>query len=181
MDYSEITLSREEIYRGRIITLHRDTVRLPDGTETLREVVEHPGGVTVIPVDENGDVWCVRQYRYPFEEHLLETPAGKLEKGEDPLDCAVRELGEETGLTAENYVFLGKLYPSPGYCGEILYIYLATGLKPGKQHLDAGEFLDVEKYSLDALTDMVMRNEIVDAKTAVAVLKAKRYLEEGRT
>ena len=93
----------------------------------------------------------------------------------------MRELGEETGLTAENYVFLGKLYPSPGYCGEILYIYLATGLKPGKQHLDAGEFLDVEKYSLDALTDMVMRNEIVDAKTAVAVLKAKRYLEEGRT
>lgn len=181
MDYSEITLSREEIYRGRIITLHRDTVRLPDGTETLREVVEHPGGVTVIPVDEAGNVCCVRQYRYPYGEHVLETPAGKLEKGEDPLDCAVRELGEETGLTAENYVFLGKLYPSPGYCGEILYIYLATGLKPGKQHLDAGEFLDVEKYSLDALTDMVMRNEIVDAKTAVAVLKAKRYLEEGRT
>ena len=101
MDYTEKTLSCEEKYRGKIIYVHRDTVRLPDGAEAVREVVEHSGGVGVIPVDENGDVWCVRQFRYPFAAHLLEIPAGKLEPGEAPLECAVRELSEETiGISA---------------------------------------------------------------------------------
>ena len=179
MDYTEKTLEREEIFRGRIVYLHKDAVRLPDGSETSREVVEHPGGVTVIPVDSDGAVYCVRQYRYPYGEHLLETPAGKLEPGEDPLECAVRELSEETGFTAENYVYLGALYPSPGYCRETIHIYLATGLTPGKVHLDAGEFLDVERYTLDELADMVMKNELKDAKTVTAVLKAKHYFENG--
>ena len=180
MDYTEQTLERRDIYRGRIVYLHVDQVALSDGEKTTREVVEHPGGVTVIPVGEHGEVWCVRQYRYPFGEHLLETPAGKLEPGEDPLECAMRELSEETGFTAEEYVYLGCLYPSPGYCLEKLYIYMARGLKPGKRHLDRGEFLDVEQYTLDELLDMVMRDELRDAKTAAAVLKAKRYLDERR-
>ena len=179
MDYTEKTLEREEIFRGRIVYLHRDAVRLPDGSETSREVVEHPGGVTVIPVDSDGTVYCVRQYRYPYGEHLLETPAGKLEPGEDPLECAVRELSEETGFTAENYVYLGALYPSPGYCRETIHIYLATGLTSGEAHPDAGEFLDVERYTLSELADMTMRNELKDAKTVAAVLKAKRYFENG--
>ena len=178
MDYTEKTLERRDSYRGRIVYLHVDRVELSDGAETSREVVEHPGGVTVIPVGENGEVWCVRQFRYPFGEHLLETPAGKLEAGEDPLECAMRELSEETGFTAEEYVYLGCLYPSPGYCRETLYIYMARGLKSGARHLDKGEFLDVEKYTLDELLDMVMRDELRDAKTAAAVLKAKRYLDE---
>lgn len=177
MDYSEITLSREDIYSGRIVQLHVDKVKLVDGSISTREIVEHDGGVTVIPVDDEGNVYCVRQFRYAFGEHILETPAGKLEKGEDPFACAVRELSEETGFTAENYIFLGEFYPSPGYCHEKLYAYLATGLKKGKAHLDEGEFLDVEKYPLDVLVEMAMNNKIYDAKTIIAVLKAKRYLE----
>ncbi len=180
MDYTEKRLAREELYEGRIIHVFRDRVRLQDGREALREIVDHPGGVTVIPVDTDGSVYCVRQYRYPYGEHVLETPAGKLERGEDPLDCAMRELSEETGLTAEQYVDLGGIYPSPGYCREIIHIYLATKLRPGEQHLDAGELLDVEKHPLDELVEMAMRNELKDAKTVIAVLKAQRWLRERR-
>lgn len=179
MDYTEKCLVSKEIYRGKIIYVHKDSVSLPDGSESIREIVEHSGGVAVIPVDDEGNVWCVRQYRYAFADHLLEVPAGKLEDGEDPLECAVRELSEETGFTAEKFTYLGSLLPSPGYCKETLHLYLATGLKPGKAHLDPGEFLDVERHSLRELTDMVMNNELTDAKTAMAVLKAKYILEEG--
>ena len=180
MDYTETCLSSEELYRGRIIYVHRDRISLPDGSRSIREIVEHDGGVAVIPVDENGNVWCVRQYRYAFETHMLEIPAGKLEDGETPLECAVRELSEETGFTAEEFTFLGELLPSPGYCKETLYLYLATGLKPGSAHLDPGEFLDVEQHTLSELTEMVMNNELTDAKTAMAVLKAARVLEKRR-
>ena len=179
MDYTEKCLRCEDEYRGKIIYVHKDEVSLPDGSASIREIVEHSGGVAIIPVDDDGNVWCVRQYRYAFQEHLLEVPAGKLEDGEDPLECAVRELGEETGFTAEKFTFLGELLPSPGYCRETLYLYLATGLKPGKAHLDPGEFLDVEHHTLDELTEMVMNNELTDAKTAMAVLKASCLLEEG--
>jgi len=173
MDYSEKTLSREEIYRGRVVELHRDRILLPDGRESVREVMEHPGGVTVLPMDEQGNVYCVRQYRYPVGKHLLEAPAGKLEPGEDPLECAVRELSEETGFTADEPIDLGRIYPSPGYSAEILYLYLARGLHAGEMHLDEGEFLDVEKHSLDELTELVMRGELSDGKTVAAVLKVK--------
>ena len=178
MDYTEKTLSREEIYQGRVVELHKDRILLPDGRESIREVMEHPGGVTIIPVDEQGNVTCVRQYRYPLQRHLLEVPAGKLEKGEDPLECAVRELSEETGLTAEEFVDLGRIYPSPGYSAEILYLYLALGLHPGEMHPDEGEFLDVEQHPLEELTEQIMRGELCDAKTVAAVLKAKRFLDE---
>ena len=178
MDYTEKTLSVDEKYHGRIVYVHVDQVELYDGRVGRREIVEHSGGVAVIPVDENGDVYCVRQYRYAVEEHVLEVPAGKLNAGEEPLHCAVRELSEETGFTAEHMRFLGDFYPSPGYCKERLYLYLATGLKKGQAHLDEGEFLDVEKYSLDTLVDMVMNNELTDAKTIIAILKAKRCLSE---
>ena len=177
MDYTEKCLHREDVFHGRIFDAHRDRVSLPDGSEALREIVEHSGGVAVIPVDADGFVWCVRQFRYAFGQHMLEVPAGKLEPGEDPLDCAVRELSEETGFTAERYTYLGALYPSPGYCRETLHLYLATGLKPGKAHLDPGEFLDVERHSLEELTELVLQNELPDAKTAMAVLKAKLLLD----
>ena len=176
MDYTETLVRHINGYTGLITNTTLDRVVLQNGDHTLREVVEHPGGVTVIPVDDEGFVYCVRQFRYPMLEHLLEVPAGKLEKEEEPLQCAVRELSEETGISASEYVYLGKIYPSPGFCREILYIYLAKGLSFGAPHPDRNEFLDVEKIHIDELVRLVMENEITDAKTVIAVLKAKNIL-----
>jgi len=176
MDYTETLVRHINGYNGLIINTTLDRVVLQNGEHTLREVVIHPGGVTVIPVDDDGYVYCVRQFRYPMSEHLLETPAGKLEYGEDPMHCAVRELSEETGISASEYIDLGKIYPSPGFCKEILYIYMARGLSFGTSHPDHNEFLDVEKIHIDELARLVMDNEITDAKTVIAILKAKNIL-----
>ena len=177
MDYIEKTIDGEEKYRGVIVNVRLDRARLCDGSIVRREVVEHPGGVTILPVDEDGTCYMVRQFRYPMGRMKLEAPAGKLERGEDPAECAVRELSEETGFTADKYVYLGANCTSPGFSTEILHIYLALGLHPGRSHPDAGEFLNVEKHALSELTDMIMRNEIDDGKTIIAVLKAAKYLE----
>lgn len=177
MECFEKKIDGETLYRGLIVNVRRDRAKLINGNVVGREVVEHPGGVTILPVEEDGTAWCVRQFRYPLCREMLEAPAGKLERGEDPIDCAVRELSEETGLTADELVYLGPCCTSPGFSTEILHIYLARGLHPGKMHPDADEFLNVEKQSLDSLVDMVMSGEIDDAKTIIAVLKAKYYLE----
>lgn len=178
MDYTETLVRHINGYNGLIVNASLDRVMLQNGEHTLREVVEHPGGVTVIPIDEEGFVYCVRQFRYPMLEHLLEVPAGKLEKEEEPLQCAVRELSEETGISASEYVYLGKVYPSTGFCREILYIYMARGLSFGTPHPDHNEFLDVEKIHIDELVRLVMENEMTDAKTVIAVLKAKNILSK---
>lgn len=127
MELIEKTLSRQEIFSGRIIHVHRDTVELPNGQEAAREVVDHPGGVCVLALDDQGRALLVRQFRYPYGKVLREVPAGKLEYGEDPDDAIVRELREETGASAASIRPLGELYPSPGYCGEIIRMYLAQG------------------------------------------------------
>ena len=176
----EKTIEQNTVYEGVIVNVRRDKAELVNGKVVGREVVEHPGGVTVIPVEADGTVWCVRQFRYPFGREMLEVPAGKLERGEDPFDCAVRELSEETGLTADEFVYLGPCCTSPGFSTEVLHIYLALGLHQGAMHLDPDEFLNVEKYGLEELTDRVMSGEIDDAKTIIAVLKAKRYLEDRK-
>ena len=178
MDFTEKYISTVSKYEGKILTAQVDTVSIPGGGEAYREYVIHPGGVTILPLDDEGYVYCVRQFRYPVGMEVLETPAGKLEPGEEPLTCAIRELSEETGIEAEEFIDLGFFYPSPGFCRETLYIYLARGLTIGKAHLDENEFLDVERIKLETLCDMAMSDELRDAKTVIAVFKARRFLEE---
>ncbi len=178
MNLREKTLSAEYIYKGKIINLRRDEAELPNGKTAFREVVEHPGGVCVAALTENDEILFVSQYRYPYGEVILEIPAGKRDRAdEDPLECGKRELREETGATAERFVFLGELYPTPGYCGEIIYMYAATGLSFGDTDPDEDEFLAVEKIPLSRAVDMIMSGEIKDAKTQAAVLKLKHLRE----
>ena len=180
MDFEEKTIDTREIYSGRIIHVKEDTVRLPNGKTAGRELVLHNGGVAVIAVDEDRNVFMVRQYRKPFDEVVLEIPAGKLEEGENPDDAGLRELCEETGYRAKNYRFIGKSYPSPGYLNEVISIYLARDLEFVGQNLDPEEFLEIEKIPLSTLYDMVMSNEIADAKTQVAILKAYNILNKEK-
>ena len=132
MELIETTLSSEKIFDGRILHIRRDTVRLPDGSDATREVVDHPGGVCVLALDDENRALLVSQFRYPYKEVVREVPAGKLEYGEDPREAAIRELAEETGATAGEFRSLGELYPSPGYCGEIIRMYLARDLTFGE-------------------------------------------------
>ena len=177
MNLKEETLTREYRFNGRIINLRTDRVRLPNGAEAGREVVEHPGGVCVAPLTDDHELLFVRQYRYPYEEVVLELPAGKRDKnGEEPLECGKRELQEETGAVAAEYISLGEVYPSPGYCDEIIYLYLANGLDFGEARPDEDEFVEVERIPLERAVEMVMSGEIVDAKTQIAVLKTARLL-----
>ena len=180
MEYIERPVGSVEKYKGIIVRVRLDDAELYTGKVVKREVVEHPGGVTILPVDEDGSCYMVRQFRYPFGRMMLEAPAGKLEYGEDPMECAVRELSEETGFTADELVYLGGCCTSPGFSTEVLHIYLALGLHAGECHPDQDEFLNVEKIPLSELSRMVMAGEIDDAKTIVAVLKAEKYLAERK-
>lgn len=177
MILNEKPVFKEYIYNGKIINLRRDEVLLPDGRKSTREVIEHSGGVGVIAVDSRMNVTLVRQFRYPYSEATLEIPAGKKEPGEDPLTCGKRELYEEAGITADDYCFLGKIYPTPGYTNEVIDIFLATGLHRGENHPNDGEFVDLVTMSLRELTDLVMRGDIPDAKTQIAALKAAKLLK----
>ena len=173
MELTEKTLSSEKIFDGRILHIRRDTVLLPNGHQSTREVVDHPGGVCVLALDDQERALVVSQFRYPYGEVLRELPAGKLEYGEDPAQAAVRELREETGAVAGRFQFLGELYPSPGYCGEIIRMYLARDLSFGDTDPDEDEFLGLERVPFGQLVDQVLSGEIKDAKTIAAVLKVK--------
>lgn len=175
----EKTLESTTIFDGRVIRVHHDKALLPDGSTAMREIVAHPGGVCVAALTDEEELLFVRQFRYPYMAVVTELPAGKLERGEDPLEAGVRELSEETGATAQRVVSLGKLYPTPGYCGEIIHLYLATGLSFGDQHTDADEFLDVLRVPLDKAVDMVMAGELPDSKTQTAVLKVAYMKAHG--
>ena len=177
MKLTEKTLHSEAIFDGRILHIRRDTVELPNGAQSFREVVDHPGGVCVLALDDENQALLVSQFRYPYKEVLRELPAGKLEYGEDPRQAAIRELKEETGAEAGDFRSLGELYPSPGYCGEIIRMYLARELHFGETHLDEDEFLNLERVPFGRLVEQVLSGEIKDAKTIAAVLKAKLLLE----
>lgn len=173
MDMTEKTLESREVYRGRILRVREDRVRLPNGKEGVREVVEHPGGVGILALEADGTVLLVRQYRYAFGRTLLEIPAGKREPGEEPFVTARRELREETGAIAESWTPLGSLIASPGCYDEVLYLYLAQDLHYGATDPDEDEFLAVERMPLDQLARLCLEGEVTDAKTVCAVLKAK--------
>lgn len=177
MDFTEKPLKQDYLYRGKIVNLRVDDAELPDGTTALREVIEHPGGVCVAALTAKEELLFVEQFRYPYMETVLELPAGKLEYGEDPFEAGKRELLEETGAVAKNYRDLGKLYPTPGYCGEIIHMYLAENLTFSEQHLDADEFLEVHRIPLEEAFQMVMRNEIRDSKTQVGILKTYQLIK----
>ena len=178
MNLNEKQLSAEYIYEGRVIKLRRDTALLPNGNTAIREVIEHNGGVCVAALTEDDEMLFVRQFRYPYFETVLEIPAGKRDSAdEDPLECGIRELKEETGAVAEKFIPLGELYPSPGYCGEIIWLFAATGLTFGEMDLDEDEFLNVERIPLEKAVQMILSGEIKDAKTQAAILKTERLLK----
>lgn len=171
MKLEEKRLSGELVYDGKIIKVWRDEAELENGKTALREVVKHPGGVCVVALDDEENVLFVRQFRYPHGKVLLEIPAGKLEYGEDHRECGLRELREETGCTCDSFEYLGSLLPTPAYDTEVIHMYLARGLHGGAQDLDEDEFLEVEKIPLQKAAEMILNNEIADAKTQTAILK----------
>ncbi|MGE4283679.1 MAG: NUDIX hydrolase [Clostridia bacterium] len=177
MDFTEKTIKSEKIFSGKILNLRVDTVELPNGNVSTREIVEHAGGVGIIPVTNNMEVIMVKQFRKPIEDICLEIPAGKLKEGEDPLQCGVRELEEETGYKAHNIQSLGSFYPTPAFTNEVLYLYMATGLCKGQVKLDEDEFVETEIIPLAKLVDMVMQGEVKDAKSIIAILKASQLLK----
>ena len=179
MDLRETPLTSRYEYEGKIIHLRVDDARLPDGAVAKREVIEHPGGVGVLALTDEGEVLLVQQFRYPYGEITTEIPAGKRDRGEDPLETGKRELAEETGATADTFTPLGVIYPTPGYCDEIIHLYRATGLHFAEMHPDEDEFLNVVRLPLATLVERVMAGDIPDAKTQIAALKAW-MLTEGK-
>ncbi|MBO5162886.1 MAG: NUDIX hydrolase [Ruminococcus sp.] len=176
MHLEEKTIESEVIYEGKIFTITHDTALLENGSTAVRDILLHHGGVCVIPVTEENEIFLVKQYRYPFHTVTSEVPAGKLEKGESHLECGKRELMEETGYICDEMIYLGEMLPTPAYNSEITYMYLAKGLKFSRQNLDEDEFLDVEKIPLADAVKLVMDGVIRDGKTQIAVLKAARLL-----
>ena len=175
MKLEETKISSEEIFNGVAIHLFKDEILLPNGHTGIREVIRHPGAVCVLPITHDGDVIFVNQFRYALNKVTLEVPAGKLEKGEDPKEATLRELSEETGLTAENIFHMGDLYTTPALIDEVIHMYIATDLTQGEQHLDDDEFVNTLKMPLSKAVDMVMNGEIKDSKTQTIILKADKY------
>lgn len=173
----EKTLKSKKIYEGKMIDLRVDTVELPGAKHATREIVEHPGAVAIIPITEEGKIIMIKQFRKPVNEVLLELPAGKLDKNEDPLLCAARELKEETGYEAENIKFLFEFYTSPGFSNEIMYLYVATHLTAGEAVPDEGEYIEMESHTLEKLLYMVHKGEIKDSKTIIGIMAAKTFLD----
>ena len=164
------SIKKELIYRGSIIDVYKDYVKMPDGKIVEWDFVDHKGAAAVLPITEDGKVVMVKQYRNALNRVTLEIPAGGMNPGESPYESAVRELTEETGYCSDHVTHLKDIVSAIGFCNETIYIYLAEHLKPAKQHLDEDEFIDVLEYPLEDVMDMILSNEIIDGKTTAAVL-----------
>jgi ADP-ribose pyrophosphatase len=172
----EPTINSREIYRGSVVSLRVDKVRLPEGLETIREVVEHSDAVAVVPIDTNGNIVMVRQYRKAVEQKLLEVPAGGVEEGEFPEEAARRELREETGYTAGSIEPLVRFYTSPGFCTELMHVFLARKLSLGETKPDPDEIIQVVSISMEDILGMVRRGDIKDSKSIASILLAQHFL-----
>ncbi|MBZ5497592.1 MAG: NUDIX hydrolase [Acidobacteriia bacterium] len=171
----ETALIRHEVlYQGKVVDLEVDTIRLPSGRSAIREVVKHPGGVVAVPLLDDGKLLLIRQFRYPLQKYIFEFPAGKLDSGQTPLDTMKRELEEETGYQAADMRYEFSFHTSPGFCNEIIHLFLASGLTRVAQRLEEGEHISVESYTQDECLQMIQRGEIADAKTILGILWYRR-------
>jgi ADP-ribose pyrophosphatase len=177
MDLKEHCISSETIAAGGMLTVKRDQVRLPNGNTSQREYVTHPGAVVVVPLLANGNVVLEKQFRYALRQVFIELPAGKIDAGEDILVTGQRELLEETGYSANDWIKLGHQHPCIGYSNEVIHTYLARGLVAGKHRLDDDESLEVFEASFEDCLNMVQSGEITDGKTIIALLLAEKYLQ----
>jgi len=177
MNYEEKTVSRKEIYKGNVIRVESMEVTLPNGKKASRDLVLHPGASVVIPISDDGALYMVRQFRKPLERESLEIPAGKLDPGEEPLKCAHRELNEETGLVAGSMKHIVSVHSTPGFCNEVLHMYVATQLEEGEAHADEDEFISSEKIPVKELVQKVLDHEITDAKSIIGILLADKILK----
>jgi ADP-ribose pyrophosphatase len=171
----EVFVSKKTIWRGNAVNFDVDTVRLPNGKLATREFMNHPGAVGVVPFLDKDTVVMVRQYRHPVREVTLELPAGKLDAGESPLTCVKRELAEETGYTAKTIKPLLQYWPTPAFADEVLHLYVATGLKPGRIHADDDEFIEAVHVPFKKAVKMIFDGKIRDSKTVVALLACASY------
>jgi len=175
----EEKISSKKIFSGKIIELYFDKIKLPNNKIATREKVTHPGAVGIIPVNREGEVFLVKQYRYPLKNTLIEIPAGKLDEDESPTDCAKRELKEEIGALGGKLIHISTFYTSPGFCDEILYLYLALDFEVKENNLDHDEFLQIIKIKLGDCLKLIKENKIKDAKTIIGILLAESYLSNG--
>jgi ADP-ribose pyrophosphatase len=172
----ETKIDSELAYDGEFLKVQRDTVRLPDGKTSVREYIKHPGAVVVLPVFDDGSILLERQFRYPLERVFIEFPAGKIDPGEHPLDCAKRELQEETGYTARDWKFVATIHNAIAYSNEHLDIFLARGLTAGEKKLDDGEFLEIFTSSVPEMLDWVREGQITDVKTVIGTFWLEKIL-----
>lgn len=177
----EEKIASNTVFAGKLVRVRVDTVELPDGRQAFREVVGHRAAAVVVPIDADGNVVLVRQYRYPVGEDLLEAPAGVMEEGETPDECAIRELQEETGHRASSLVRLGQFWSVPGFCDELMHVYLARDLEPSELEADPDENITNELVPFTSVVELVRTGVIQDAKTIAALLMATHFESGGVT